>query len=142
MSGMKYVNYLPAPAYFKLNQAVALIDKAFGVHGTFGTYLVGSSLQRRDFRDVDVRMIMENDAYDKLFPGAIDRPDLNAYWSLTCVTIADWLARETGLPIDFQIQRQSVANELFPARKNLGEGPPQDHPRNALGIFLGYPGGK
>lgn len=138
---MKYVNYLPAPAYFKLNQAVALIDKAFGVHGSFGTYLVGSSLQRRDFRDVDVRMIMENEAYDKLFPGAVDRPDLNAYWSLTCVMIADWLARETGLPIDFQIQRQSVANELF-GRKALGEGPPGDYPRNALGIFLGYPGGK
>lgn len=139
---MKYVNYLPAPAYFKLNQAVALIDKAFEVHGTFGTYLVGSSLHRRDYRDVDVRMIMENDAYDKLFPGAIDRPDLNAYWSLTCVMIADWLARETGLPIDFQIQRQSVANEQFPTHKALGEGPPRDNPRNALGIFLGYPGGK
>jgi hypothetical protein len=134
---MKYVNYLPAPAYFKLNQAVAMIDRAFDVHGTFGTYLVGSCLKRRDFRDVDVRMIMENEAYDKLFPGAIDRPDLNAYWSLTCVTIADWLARETGLPVDFQIQRQSTANEEFPTHGGVHE-----NPRNALGIFLGYPGGK
>lgn len=100
---MKRVNYLPAPAYFKLNQAIAIVNKAFDERGSYGCYLVGSCLIRRDFRDVDVRIIMAGEAFDAMFPGATDRPDLNAYWSLTCVTIADWLSGQTGLPIDFQI---------------------------------------
>lgn len=133
---MKRVNYLPAPGYFKLNQAVAVINRAFDDKGSYGIYLVGSCLARRDFRDVDVRMIMKDGDYDRLFPGAADRPDLNAYWSLTCVTLAEWLTNQSGLPVDFQIQRASVANEQFPTHGGVRE-----NPRNALGIFMGYPGG-
>jgi len=118
-------NWLPSPHFYNLNQAVALINKAFGGHGC---YLVGSSRERRDYRDVDVRLILSDKEYDHLFRG----PDgwLNPLWSLLCTSLSLWLKQQTDLPIDFQIQRQTQANA--------------DHPgagrRAALGVFLDYPG--
>lgn len=124
-------NYLPAPAYFKLEQACRIINDAFG---EFGCFLVGSSMQRRDWRDVDVRFIMENEDFDRLFPGVGNtNPSKCAMWSLMCVTIADWLSNQTGLPVDFQIQRQDMAN--------AEHAPSDGHARSALGIWLAYPGG-
>lgn len=119
-------NYLPAPESFLLNQACLAVNSAFG---GFGCYLVGSSLVRRDYRDVDVRYVMGDDEFDRLFPGAAHHPQINALWSLMCSSIALLLKQQTGLPIDFQIQRQTEANAKFSG------------PRNPLGIFLGYPGG-
>jgi hypothetical protein len=119
-------NYLPAPEYFLLNQACLAVHSGLG---GFGCYLVGSSLVRRDYRDVDVRYILDDERFDALFPGAAGQPQLNALWSLMCSSIALLLKQQTGLPIDFQIQRQTDANAKFSG------------PRSALGIFLGYPGG-
>lgn len=117
----KRANWLPAPHFYNLNQACALINKAFpGM-----CYLVGSSLARRDYRDVDVRLILDDAEYDRIF-GAGDWT--NAYWSLLCTSISLWLRQQTDLPIDFQIQRQTQANEMH------------DGKRSAIGIFLDYPG--
>jgi hypothetical protein len=128
---MERANYLPAPAYFKLDHACQFINSALG---GFGCYLVGSSARRKDWRDVDVRYILDDDIFDRLFPGVGDtNPSKCALWSLMCVTISDWLSRQTDLPIDFQIQRQSMANAKFKSRDG--------HSRSALGIFLAYPGG-
>lgn len=85
----------------------------------FGTYHVGTSLTG-EYRDVDVRSILADDEFDAIFG---TRPDL---WSLLCYLIADHLTRVTGLPIDYQIQRQTEANE-----KHKG-------PRSALGITHDY----
>jgi hypothetical protein len=128
---MERANYLPAPAYFKLDHACQYINSALG---GFGSYLVGSSTRRKDWRDVDVRYILDNDIFDRLFPGVGDaNPSKCALWSLMCVTISDWLSNQTGLPVDFQIQRQSMANAKFKSADG--------HRRSALGIFLAYPGG-
>lgn len=118
---MKRANYLGAPAFFELNQACVLVNQALG---EFGCYLVGSSLERRDFRDVDVRCIMADEAFDRMFPmqGA---PQHDARWSLICCAISLWLKQRTGLPIDFQIQRQTEANAEYP-----------DGERSALGILF------
>lgn len=43
---MERANYLPAPHYFNLNQACAVLSEAFG----HCTYLVGSAMERRDYR--------------------------------------------------------------------------------------------
>ena len=119
-------NYVPAPHYYNLNQACALINRAFPQG--FGCYLVGSSLERRDWRDIDVRFIMADDDYDRLFrDGRGGWTD--ALWSLLCTSISLWLSKQTDLPIDFQIQKRSKANEDNAGKK-----------RNALGIFLDYPG--
>ncbi len=122
--GRTRANWLPAPHYFHLNQCCDFINRAFG---KFGCYLVGSSLQHRDYRDVDVRFIMDDKAFDEMFKGS-GETCANAYWSLLCLTISLWLRQQTGLPVDFQIQKQSHANE-----KHKGI-------RSALGIFHEYPG--
>lgn len=121
-------NFVPAPHYYNLNQACTIVNRAFQDYAGFGCYLVGSSLKTRDFRDVDVRLIMDDAEYDKLFRSG----HLDALWSLMCTTISAWLSQQSGLPIDFQIQKQSYANEHFSQKDG--------HQRNALGIFLDYPG--
>lgn len=120
---MKRANWLPAPEFFALNQACAAINRAFD---GFGCYLVGSSLERRDYRDVDVRYIMGDVEFDAMFGRGGDARD--AYWSLLCLTISVWLRETTGLPVDFQIQRQTDCNAEF------------DGARSALGHFHDYPG--
>jgi hypothetical protein len=118
-------NWLAAPAYFNLNAACAIINNAF--EKGFGCYLVGSSLERRDHRDVDVRYIMDDASFDVMFRCGGERAH-DGLWSLMCLSISLWLSQQSGLPVDFQIQRQSDANA-----KHKGE-------RSALGIFLAYPG--
>jgi hypothetical protein len=69
-------------------------------------YIVGSCLERKDYRDVDVRMIMEDTAYERL-ANRMNVPRLNHVVSM-------WGQRATGLPIDFQVQQRTAANEKYP----------------------------
>lgn len=114
-------NYIAAPHYFMLNMACRSLTEAFG----YNVYLVGSSLERRDYRDVDVRCILDDAEYARLFPGLTGNPSLNAMWSLMCSSISLYLSQQSGLPVDFQIQQQTEANAGNPKGK-----------RHALGIFL------
>lgn len=125
---MNRANYIGAPEMFNLNNVAAVLNEAFGYHN----YLVGSSIERRDFRDVDIRCILSDEEFDRLFqpylPQTISGQTLinyatNARWSLVCSAISEWLSSRTGLKIDFQIQRQTEANT-------------EDGPRQALGIFI------
>ena len=118
------LNYVAAPEFFKLNQACELINKAFG---SFGCYHVGSSIKRRDYRDVDVRLILSDEEYDAMFRCNGTGEWVDARWSLMCVSISVWLREVTGLPIDFQIQRFTQANKDYPRM--------EDQPRHPLGIF-------
>lgn len=121
---MKRCNWLPAPAAFNLSMACVLVNKAFD--DSFGCYLVGSSLKKRDYRDVDVRLIMSDEGFTKLFGEGFERhPLLSPLWALMCSSITLFLREQTGLPVDFQIQQQTKANEEF------GE-----HERHPLGIFV------
>ncbi len=112
-------NFLPAPHVFNLNMACRIIYEAFGSP----PYLVGSCLERRDYRDVDVRLILPDDEYKALFRDTVHTTN-NALWSIICSSISMYLAQASGLPVDFQIQQQSKANEDFP-----------EGSRQALGIF-------
>jgi hypothetical protein len=112
-------NYLPAPAVFHLDHACAMIHDAFGDC----PYLVGSSLVRRDYRDVDVRLILDDAHFDHLFPDAYRAPRYHPLWSLLCSSLSDWLAKTSGLPVDFQIQRRTEANAQYTGQ------------RQALGMF-------
>lgn len=103
----KKVSYVGAPAIFALEQACKPINRAFG---HFGCYLVGSALERPDWRDVDVRFIMEDSEFAKLFPDAGDHWEFDDRWLLLTVAISERLSKVTGLPIDFQFQPQSHAN--------------------------------
>jgi hypothetical protein len=124
MTMKQRANYVAAPAMFDLHNACVVIQQAFP---NGGVYLVGSALERRDHRDVDVRCILPDEEFDALFPNAPAGPaHWNARWSLMSVTISHWLRQQTGLPIDFQFQKQSLAN----ARHN--------GPRSALGLWVSH----
>ncbi len=111
----KKPHYLPAQPYLALNRAAARVHAGLN---TVGIFLVGSCLERPDFRDVDVRAMMYDGAYDELFPRGPDGTESDAFWSLLCESIGAYLAHATGLPNDFQIQRMTEANATYPGPRN------------------------
>jgi hypothetical protein len=111
--------YVGAPAIFTLELECQHINEAFG---RYGCYLVGSSLERADWRDVDVRFIMDDEEFAKLFPNAYETAwEQDTRWLLINTSISEHLSKVTGLPIDFQIQPQTHANLRH------------DKPRSSLG---------
>ena len=99
-----------------LNKFGVIVADVFG----HAPYQVGSSLTSKGWRDVDVRLILPDDEYDSLF----GKERLNyvdpKFAGITLAFAA--LAKEmTGLPVDFQIQRESYANKIY-----------GDHLRSAL----------
>lgn len=68
-------------------------------------YLVGSALTTADYRDVDLRLILHDEAYVHLGV-ALSVGRLNLAISL-------WGRKVTGLPIDFQIQGITEANRDY-----------------------------
>lgn len=118
-------HYIGAPQFFYLDQAVRIVNDAFDFG--FGCFLVGSSLRKREFRDVDVRCIVPDEDFERLFPGAGTATWRHPTWSLVCSSIALYLSERSGLPVDFQIQSMTEANREYP---------PPEHPRCALGIMV------
>lgn len=117
--------YVGAPAAFKLELACQHLYRAFVDHrgDSFGgIYLVGSALERPDWRDVDVRLILDDASFCRLFPDAgpvsQSRWEFDARWCILTTTISAWLSEQTGLPVDFQFQPQSHANERHKGRRN------------------------
>lgn len=104
----------------------ALLLHEFGsqVWSAFGSppYHVGSSLFSKKWRDVDVRMILSDEEYEKMGLGKPNLPHHNGKWVSLCLAYSALGKQMTGLPIDFQIQQQSRANRDYP------------NPRSALGV--------
>lgn len=101
---------------YHLDQACQLITRAFGGHPP---YLVGSAGVANDggaYRDVDVRLMLDDKEFASVCP-------TRERWELLCLAIGAYLAARSGLPIDFQVQSTSVANEKY------------DGPRNPLGLL-------
>lgn len=96
--------------------------EAFGqcLRDAFGAmpYHVGSSIHGKAWRDVDVRIMLDDDRFDALFPGYATWRQRDAWWSLVCSAISELGRQRTGLPIDFQVQRTTDANEKFPGARN------------------------
>jgi hypothetical protein len=112
----------------------ALYLQEFGsqVWAAFGEppYHVGSSLQGKQWRDVDVRLILPDEQYVAMFGEPDDLSQLRCgKWVAMCMAFSALGKQMTGLPIDFQIQQQTRANKTF------------DGPRSALG-FLALRTGK
>jgi hypothetical protein len=68
-------------------------------------YLVGSVMTTPDYRDVDVRTILSDENHAAL-AAVIDLDRL-------ALAVSLWGQRATGLPIDWQVQQQTAANEEF-----------------------------
>lgn len=81
----------------------AHVDRAFGDV----PFQVGSSLtQKHGWRDVDVRVLVDDERFDVLWSDAPVRRLHEMAWSA-------FGQQFTGLPIDFQIQRLTDANAEF-----------------------------
>ena len=88
----------------RLDVAVTPLRRLKGI-GAVGIYLVGSATERPDFRDVDVRMIFRDADFDAWF---CDKSEL---WEAFCYAWSRVLSEDSGLRVDFQIQRMTEANE-------------------------------
>lgn len=108
------VSFLTTAQFQRLEVACRPVYEAFGNI----PYLVGSHSERPDFHDVDVRLILHDGDFDDLFGR---RPHL---WSFVCHLVSEHLSRETSLPIDFQVQRMTEANDQYPdgMRNPMGYG--------------------
>lgn len=100
MSGRRATSLSP-PERFLLEQWARTVREAFG----HTPYLVGSVARADEWRDVDVRLMLDVTDIEALF---------SPEWSLRLATLnvafSVWGQRATGLPIDFQFQRTSDAN--------------------------------
>lgn len=109
------VCYLTGVQRYRLELACLPINQAFNTK----CYLVGSVIQRPNFRDVDVRIMLDDDRFNQLFYNYTE--DMTsvviqegvALWSVVCSAIGDQLSAATGLLVDFQIQRKRIANEKY-----------------------------
>lgn len=104
---MQKANYIGAPQVFTLELACKQINEAFG---GFGCFLVGSSIQRADWRDVDIRLILPDDQFRNLFPDSEINYELDCRWLILSSSLSMFLSKVSGLPVDFQIQPQTKAN--------------------------------
>lgn len=81
-------------------------------------YLVGTAgafAESDGYRDVDVRLILGDEDFAAVCP-------TRERWEVLSMAISAYLRDRTGLPVDFQIQRRTEANERFKG------------PRNPLGV--------
>lgn len=98
----KRINYLIVSEQFDLNHICNVLTDC-----GFSTYHVGSSLERSDYRDVDLRCLLDDSEYERIIGGNEIR------LSFLNVVISEWLQARTGLPIDFQFQKRTEANKEF-----------------------------
>lgn len=111
-SAQQRANYLPITRYHDLNIACQILAEAFD----WNVYLVGSCMTRPDYRDVDVRCILDDEVFDREFPGhvAAEKAALNDVKLLAMnLAFSAYLSKQSQLDVDFQFQRRTQANEKF-----------------------------
>lgn len=116
---VRSVSYLSVPDFHRLNWACRPITEAFGNP----PYLVGSALTRPDFRDIDLRLILDDEVVERMFnPNGeyFSSGDPKAVRLLLNIALSDLIARAANppAPIDFQIQSMSEANVPEHGRRN------------------------
>lgn len=102
------------PAQLYLMQFGELINQAFGEW----PFQVGSSLRGNGWRDVDVRLMLDDEKYAAMGFGDPKRPHDNARWCAFCAAFSALGRQMTGLPIDFQIQDMTTANAEHPGPRS------------------------
>lgn len=124
---MSRASYLSPPDFQRLNWSCRPIADAFGEP----VYLVGSVLTKPNFRDIDLRLILDDQTFNHMFRHEV-RLEYDGQLAvgpvrfLLNIAISDLIAKTAGLswPIDFQIQSIGEANA------------PENLLRNPLGIHL------
>ena len=101
-----------------LDRACSPLAEAFGVC----TYLVGTAAFCENFRDVDVRTMLDDEDFDRRFGGK----DGDVFWSVFCYSVGKLLREQTGMNIDYQVQRCTQANENHNGTRDpIGVRPPR-----------------
>jgi len=97
---------LSPPVLHRLDLACKHIREVFG--GFSGPFLVGSVQERTagPGSDVDLRLILDDDAYDALMAGTP-----NGFATLLDFALSAYVREQTDLPVDFQVQRMTEAND-------------------------------
>lgn len=110
---IRAASYLSPPDFQRLDLACYPIYRAYGA-----AYLVGSVLTRPDFRDIDLRYILFDEEYDRMFPG--EDADSPRKLCLLNVALSRMIADSAQLawPVDFQFQRMTEANAEFDGMRN------------------------
>jgi hypothetical protein len=95
------------PAGIYLDEFGEVLFRAFGATA----YQVGSSLSNKTgWRDVDVRVMLDDGVYASMGFGDPKNPQGNAKWCAYVMAFSALGRQMTGLPIDFQIQDTTTAN--------------------------------
>jgi hypothetical protein len=107
----RLASYLSPPDFHRLNWACQPIRAAFGEP----PYLVGSVLTRPDYRDIDLRLILDDDVFEAMFgpiDGLITRRRTAPALLLLNIAVSDLIAKAASAPapIDFQFQSMTAAN--------------------------------
>lgn len=107
------------PASIYLDEFGILVHDVFGEH----PYLVGSALRGKDWRDVDVRLILDDETYIAWGFGTPTETHHSPKWVALVLAFSALGTRMTGLPVDFQIQQRTWANDAY-----------KNERRSALGV--------
>ena len=99
------------------SQYVKLCSFGMFLHEVFGeqAYQVGSSVDGKNWRDVDVVVMLSNDCF---WSWAGTHGFHGARWKGICAAFSALGKEMTGLPIDFKIQPVKWANERYPGARN------------------------
>jgi hypothetical protein len=98
-----------SPAWLDLLRFGELLFEVFGARA----YLVGSAAKGKEFRDVDVRVMLEEDDFVRWFGETGFALAHSPKWNGICVAFSYLGARNTGLNIDFQVQPLTLANGKY-----------------------------
>jgi hypothetical protein len=102
------------PATLMLHEFGSQVWNAFGTP----PYLVGSALFTKQWRDIDVRLLLADEEYEKLGLGNPNHTHENGKWVSLVMAYSALGKAMTGLPIDFQIQQQTWANKTYPEQRS------------------------
>lgn len=120
-----YAHYLGVTQFIELRYAAAIVKGVFD--DSFGIYLVGSAMKRKDWRDVDIRQIISDDEFTRRFGEFVEPYDRNPFLRAFNLGVSNWMSTYSRLPIDYQVQPITKANELYPTDKG--------NPRNSVGLL-------
>jgi hypothetical protein len=123
------------PALLYLEQFGSIVWDAFGTP----PYLVGSALEGKEWRDVDVRLILPDSDYERMFgePAWVERAC--GRWAALCMAFSALGCRMTGLPIDFQIQMRTRANDTYRGCRRQALGVVSNRVRGLERMSVDYP---
>ena len=119
-----FVNGAGATGTSLLNHWGHILKLAFGATA----YHVGSSTKSKTWRDVDVRMLLDDKQWEEIIGCSPSNAfQINVRWECLTLAISLWGEKVTGLPIDFQFQPIEWANKKYPIKDGCWRNPLMIH---------------